>query len=75
MPLLPTHKPPPLQPISIPIQSPFPPRYLLNQLPNLQWCPRPQDGDIPIKDDAEGNQRDDVGEEEVERGVVVVEWG
>lgn len=66
MTFLPTTEPPPLQPLP----AIRPPQQHLH----LLWGSRSQTRDVAVVDEAEGNQGDDVGEEELEGPVAEVEW-
>ncbi len=59
--LLSTHQPPALQPLAT--------IRLSEQRLHLLRRPRPQTRDIAIKYQTKGNQRDDIGEEEVDRSI------
>ncbi len=65
--LLTTHKPPAIQPLAT-IGLPEQRLHLLRR-------PRPQTRDVAVKYQTKGNQRDDVGEEEVDGSVPeVIGW-
>lgn len=64
---LPAPKAPPLQ-FSPPVCPPQQPLHLLR-------CPRPQTRDIAVVDEAEGDEGDEVGKEELEGPVPEVEGG